>query len=539
MKNWTINDRTGAVLHEGQDETKKALIQRLVLEGRSLAGADLRNLDLSHLDLTGVDLAGADLSGASLRGAKAKGARFDGAVLDGVRAEGMTAVGASFMHATIGLHKRRGQDLKATFDGAVLTHARFDAAVINEASFEGCSISGGSFCLATVVRGVFRDARLNNLDWSQARLLHCDLRDAEMHATTAAYRIPRSSLPNRSRDTIAVGNNLEGAITDDTIPAFRRDRVLSGIDTHLAWTVSTAAMLAGASLLPVDPSGDWLGKLVGQGTVLIGALTLIGLLKEKITEKVQEHLSDATLKAQMAARTALFDLVRRAGNVANSVVALSRGPGAGAILDAMRATADDREAKGRVAAFAHAVIGDVDVVICDKGRMARGLEWISMAFSRSHLLGRDLVVARSDAGPDAPSLLKFFAHGGMAAFWTEKGKVVRAMSWGADDMAPEIVEGDADAPVSAIEARLAFERAVVDEHVPGVHLDYDPAQQQLRAGRDGSVVVTEMRNQLPRNRHGSVLIRPDGGAYSESGARDLLRRENDEPDDPEAVPLRI
>lgn len=526
MKLQTILDRAGNVLHQGDGETKKAFVEALIASGESLANADLRNLDLSRLVLDGGDLKGADLSGASLRGTSANGTRFDGSILKGVKAEGMTARAASFIHTTIGTHVRRGQTVRAIFDGAVLTHSRFEGASIEDSSFEGVAAAGASFRHAHVLNTTFKDALLHNVDWCLSEILRCKFNDAELHARTETYRIPRASLPNRSRECVAVGNDMTGAIVDDSIPAFKRDKLLSGLDSQLAWAASTGAMLLGASYLPIEPSSDWFGNIIGHGTVLVGALLVANMLKEKAVEFMQDHLSDATLKVQLAIRSGVIDALRRSGNLVNSVVAIGRGPSMRAIVDALRATAKQAVRDGIPKSIIRAAIGDVDVIVCDRRRMAVALEWISMSFYRTELIERDVVVARLGEG-DAPSVLKFFAGGGMAAFWVKDGAVTRTIAWDADEMIIESDKDLADEIPTAMEARLAFEQAAVSQYVPGAQLQYDPGMHQLRAGRDGSVVVTDIKNQLPRNKKGTVLLRPTGESFSERAARELIRNELD------------
>ena len=521
-KKWTISDRDGNVLYQGEAESKKLLIQELVQSGKSMARADLRNLNLSHLDISGGDFSGADLSGASIRGCIAKGTVFDGAILNGCRAEGMMATGASFRNAVIGVYSRRGRKVQAVLDGAVLTHSRFDAAVMEQVSFEGCSAAGASFCLAQLLDVSFKDSRLHNVDWTRSRIMRCSFKDAELHATTAAMRIPRASLPNRSRECVAVGNDFGGAILDDTTPAFSRDKTLNRISGQLAWAVSTAAMVVAAMHLPIEPSQDWFGQTLGQGVLLASALTVATLAKEKVAEFIQEHLSDYTLQAQMAMRSTVSDMIRRGGNLVNAVVAMGKARSIAPLVEALRATADGAHRDPALKAVSRMAIGDVDVIVCDRRRLAMALEWISTSFHRTAMLDRDFLVVRTGPGDGAPRMLKFFAGGGMAAIWSDGARSDRIVVWDESEMTPAYSEVEGLTGALATHVRRQFERAVLDEHLPSTKFEYDPTKQQLRAGMDGSIVITDMRNQLPKNKEGVILVRPEGGAYTESGARDLM-----------------
>lgn len=538
-RQWDLKNRDGHVLHSGKFVTKKDFIQHLIDRGASFRDADMRDLDLSHMRLDGLDFTGANLAGAKLRGSTANKTRFDNADLSGVRAEGMTARQASFMHVTVGKHRIRGTESVAFFDGAQLTYSSFDGAMLDQASFEGCSMSGATFDYARLKRCILRNARLNNADFSRSEILQCNLEHAELNATTAAFRLPRASLPNRTVDTIAVGNNYKGAVIDETTPIFKWDRTFNGIDQHVAWGVSTAAMLAATAFMPVDPSGEWLGKLVGQGVVMMGAVALLSLLKEKLSQKVQDRLADVTLNLQLSMRTATAELLQRGANVKETVAALGRGSGIKALTRALAATSANAEQIGIMPLVKALAAGDTNVILCDRGHMALALEWLSSSFARSKLLKRDLIISRVGHEDDAaPSILKFFAGGGMAAFWTRKGEVSRTLTWAADDMVPEqwSVKGVPPAgPMQAMHARQMFENAVIRDHLPGAELTYDRLTQQLRAGKDGSIVVTGQRDQLPRNPNGPVLIRPDGERLSERQARDMLRRENNN-DDGDALP---
>lgn len=529
-RDWEIKNVAGEVIHLVRSVTKKEAVEALIKRGASFRNADLRDADLSHMRLDNLDFSGADLSGARLRGSTANKTKFDGCLMNGVRAEGMTARQASFRDIVAGRHRVRGTDTIAVFDGAQLTWSSFDGARLNEASFEGCSVSGATFDLAKLKRCVFRNARLNNTDWSRSEVLQCDFAEAELNATTAAFRVPRASLPNRTVDAIAVGNKYKGTIIDETTPSFKWDRRFGTIDRHLAWGVSSAAMIAAATLLPIDVGDKWLGKLVGQGTALIGALALLQLLKDKIGGVLQEKLGDVTLSAQLALRTATIELMQRGANIRQTIAALGRGPGFSAIRRALSATTQDADDAGIMPLVKSLVAGDTNIILCDRRHMALALEWLSSSFDRTKLLGRDFVISRIDHEDDAaPSILKFFAGGGMAAFWTKGNAIDRAMHWEADNMVPEqwpVNGAPRSGPMQAMHARQLFETAVIRDHLPNGNLTYDRLTQQLRAGRDGSVVVTMMRDQLPRNPHGPVVIRPTGEQMNEQQAKDMQRREN-------------
>lgn len=531
---WKITNTKGELIYSGEAVTRRALLASLFEQGASFAGANLGGYDLSHMNLNGIDLTGANLAGAVLRGATANKARFDHANLDGVRAEGLTARQASFRHARLGLGERKNQC--ATFDGAILTHSCFDGAEISGASFEGISASGVTFDLAKLLRVRFANAVLSNADWSRAEVLQCDFSHAELNASSGALKVPRASLPNRTIDTVAIGNTYSGAVLDASVPKLSFDRAATGVANHIAWAASTAAILAATAALPVDPTGEWLGKLVGQGTVMLGAVALITLIKEKIDEKLQHQLADVTLKLQGMVRGAFAELTQRGANIAETVAALTRGPGLKPLRKALAATHDGAQRNGIFNEVKQLVLGSTNIILCDRRHMALALEWMSSSYGRTRLLKRDFIVSRVAHDNDsAPTMLKFFADGGgMAAFWTKDGKMFRAMGWDADELVPEAWPVNGPAPahsnrtMPAMRARQLFEQAVVNDHFPSVRLTYDRLTHQLRAGRDGSIVVTRQRDQLARNAHGPVLIRGDGSALSEKEAVALSRRDDDD-----------
>ena len=450
----------------------------------------------------------------------------------------MTARQASFRDASIGTYTIRGVDTIAVFDGAQLTYSSWAGAKVSKASFEGCAMAGVSFDSSNFTHCIFKNARLNNAELSRATLLRNDFAHAELNATTAALRLPRASLPNRTVDTVAVGNNYKGAVLDETTRMLNWDRVFVSIDKHLAWGVSTAAMLGAAALLPMEPNGEWLGKFVGQGAALIGVVALLSLAKEKLGGLIQDKLSEATLNLQVALRQTTLDMIRRGANIANAVAAFVRGPGVAAIRRSLAATREEANRAGIIPAVKTVLAGETNIILCDRGHLALALEWLSSTYDRTKVLKSDFIISRVDNEDDAaPSILKFFAGGGMAAFWSKEGKVTKANYWDADEMVPATwaVNGSPPpGPMQAMEARQMFENAVIKDHLPGVNLPYDRLSQQLRAGRDGSILVTTTKDQLPRNPHGPVLVRTDGEQLTEKQAKETMRREIRDDDADEA-----
>jgi len=215
-------------------------------------------------------------------------------------------------------------------------------------------------------------------------------------------------------------------------------------------------------------------------------------------------------------------MVRRGGNIGNAVVAMGKSMAVAPFVDAIRATTDETHSSSALSAFSRMTVGDVDVIVCDKRRMAMVLEWISTSFSRTALIDRDFLVVRAGEPGDAPDMLKFFAGGGMAAIWQRPGETSRVVVWDEEELKPSYTDEDGLTGTSAMHVRRQFERAVIADHLPNTKVEYDPARQQLRAGMDGSIVVTEMRNQLPRNKSGVVLVRPSGEGFTESAARSLI-----------------
>lgn len=535
---WEINDVHGNLLYSGEAVTRRELVAELAARGASFAGADLSGHDLSHLCLDGLDFSGADLSGSRLRGSTANKAVFDFAILDGVKGEGMTAKDAKFRNTRIGRCKVRGTTTCSTFDGSIFTHSRFDGSQVEHASFEGASMSGTSFALAKVRRSIFRSAFLNNTDYSRGELFHNDFSGAEMTATSSATRIPRASLPDRTSDTVAVGNNYTDAVMDETTPAFKWDRVFGKIANQVAWGVSAAAMLAATSFIPMETGEQWLGHYVGQGVAVVGLVGLANMLLEKLGDRIKDKIEDQVLKLQLAVREAALEVKRRGGNIKETVAAVAFGTGFGPLRRALGATAGQVAGQGVMPFVKSITAGGTDIMLCDRRHMAAALEWIATSFGHSRLLEHDLVITRTAEGGDAPSILKFFAGGGMAAFWTREGEVTRALSWDADSMKPDAWPDGTVAGVvaRAIDVRKAFEIAVVKDHMPHVDLAYDMESETIRAGVDGSIVVTHSKTQLARNKIGPVLIRPDGTAFSERDAKILVQMEDRGGHDDDAAP---
>lgn len=513
-----IVHRDGHVMYAGHFDSKRELIAWIIKNGGSLAGANLNMHDLSHLNLDHMDFTGADLTGAKLLGSKAAGAIFNDTLLIGTKAEGMTAPGAKFIGATIAPRTLLNKTIQTSFDGSKLTYSVWDGASITEASLEGCGLAGASFDMTEVTKCSFRGAFAHNTQWGRALLRDNNFENAELHTSLNGNYAPRRSMPDRTKDAIAISNNYKNAILDNTTSAFRLDHTLGKVARQVAWGASAAVMLLASTYLPLEPNGEWLGKVFGQGTVMVSAFFLLNLVKEKVGERVEDFVKENAMKVSLAVRAAAMEFTQRGGNLIEAVATITRGSGSAPFLSALAMTAKQAEEAGIPNIVKSIMVNDTSILLCDKGHMAMALEMQTSSYGRTHLLKKDMIFTRVKHEDDgAPSIIKLFAGGGMAAFWTHGNQVETVREWGPDEMEPLTwpIAGRPAQPrmsMDAMQARQLFEEAVVQDHLPNAKLTYDRMTDQIRAGMDGSIIITRQKTQLMSRgkQHGPIWIDPNG-----------------------------
>ncbi len=143
-----------------------ASVDRLKLGGASLVGIDMSGLSLfgcvfDHCDLTGASVADAVLNSCSFNKARLTSAVFDRDVMPCLT--GSNLDGASFMSCNLGSVNLRGVSARGCcFDHALVGRTEAEGAMLDNSTFR--SIQFGSN------HHNFRNAQLNNVDFSNARL---------------------------------------------------------------------------------------------------------------------------------------------------------------------------------------------------------------------------------------------------------------------------------------------------------------------------------------------------------------------------------
>lgn len=538
MRSQTVRDRDGNVLFEGRARSLKEFVETLVREGRSLARADLRRRDLSGLDLAGVDFTDALLDGADLRGMTAYGGVFVGASLRGVVAQGLLAERAKFQGADLSPdpdvasrhYDQRGEESVAShLEGARLTYANFSGAVLDGAVFDQAAMSRSVLFQVRAAGASFRQARMHDAGFSFGTFVNCDFSGAKMTTTT---QIDPAHLPDRTAWTTAANCRFEGTVIDGTLPGFARDHRWARALKALAYTVSSAAIFSGMHHLHIGEDVSIVGDLLKSGSTVVLATSAAVVLKDMVAERVRDYVEHHLSEVDRGLRRA-FETARRHGaNLKEMVVASVRGPGLTAVTAALRQTRKAAERRGFFAEFwGSEPTGGTSVVFADRRHLAVALEALCAGEARHRMQG-DLVLIGKDVSPELPSIVRYRVDGSTAMVWvSEKGGLVGTADY---DREGNLLRADAGVPAEpTIEWHIrSFETGLLESH--GLTLRYDRDTHEVRAGRDGSILVMNRANRRIGNPLGAALVRPDGTEVVFRNGRVLPPEGSDQP--PSASP---
>jgi uncharacterized protein YjbI with pentapeptide repeats len=521
-----IYDVDGNVLYAGRVENAKKLVQLVVGNGYPLTRADLRRLDLTGLGLDGGIFDEANLDGADLRGLSAKCASFVNASMRGIRGQGLIAERAVFNGADLGpdpdvknrfdVENKNSKCVPTHLEGARLTYAKFDGAVLDRVVFDGANMGRAVLARVKARRTSFRDTTMRDVDFSFGIFIDPDFRGARMETST---KLERLHLPDRTVGAASVNGKFKGAHLDETLSAFRRDKLWSTGLRALAYFASSAAIVVAMHHFGVEGRVESVGEHLeilhdffkdgATAIALTSILTTAGMvLKDQIAETLRDHLTEAVEEIDMRIRHACESAINAGVNLKNLVMAAVRGPGAGAIVAAMQKTRDTAEKRGFFSRFLSAEGPSSTMIFADRRHLALALEALCSAKTR-HRLNGDVVLIRNDIdyGEGSPSLIRLRADGITSLAWTSTGKLLGTADY---DRAGNRLSttGDLTADPRISDHMRAFERAVLNEH--RVKLFYDNRTNELRAGRDGSILVLNRRSRRPDNAYDAALLTPDG-----------------------------
>lgn len=504
-KTQIIRDRSGAVLWSGPGRTLKEFVEWLVQEKQSLAGADLTGLDLSGLNLDGAVLDGAQLDDADLRGASLRHASINHASLKGVQAQGLNAEHSLFH----GVDLRPSEKLSSRFDGARLAYSELCGALIDHASFENAGLSRTSFAHAKGRKTSFVNASLHDADFSYSVLIGCSFKKAQI---TASTRMSAAHLPDRTRGMTCVNNAFSQAVMDVTTPAFQSDHRWSRALKYLAWGVATAPIAFTSHMLPIHhvqgPSGYGVVSDVLQSTATVVVVTGLAIaMKEFVVEHIRDWVEEKFEDLHVGMRRAYDEAWKLGANLKEMVAASIFGPGLRAVRAGLKATRARYKHEGGYAGVTEVEGSRGKMIFCDRRHLALALESISAGRSRHRLEGDLVVVRRGSSRIDAPAIVRYRADGGTSMAWVEGTAVAKTVEFDIEG-AMIAFTGDVSMKSELSTVLDQFEAAMLDDHA--VNLSYPRRTHELRAGRDGSVLVFRSADGRPDNPQGPALLTIDG-----------------------------
>lgn len=153
------------------------------LKTADLAGANLERADLRNADLNGTNLSGAKLPESRLDGAKLNNARLDGANLQGANLNNAYLQGASLINSVL----REVNMNEAHLGGANLMDAELQGASLNGAELRRANFNYAQLSGVFFYRANFKEALLDDLDWSEGYVLGEEKERRFTHAETV-YR---------------------------------------------------------------------------------------------------------------------------------------------------------------------------------------------------------------------------------------------------------------------------------------------------------------------------------------------------------------
>jgi Uncharacterized low-complexity proteins len=516
MKVFTIRDMDGNVMYQRQAPSKKAMIERLVQERKSLANADLHDDDLEHIDLSFADLTGANLDGAKMTGCRAKKARFDFASMRGTGCDGMSAPYASFIETKLLPHPVSGRH--TSFVGANLPYTHWDKAKCLKVDWSKADICSSTFAGTYLRRSNFFRAQAHNVDWVDS-VQYANNFDKAVIAPRMK-NTPEQFLPDRTKDAIIVGNSYKGtrftnqkkdAKKSDPKPsastdaAFIWDRRITSVKNHLSTMSITAGLLGLGTVIPFDMEGMIQGSL-GSGLGFIAAASVAVLAKDKIEDMVKGQASDRLTDMDAKVRGVAFRAIKRGKSVGSLATALMSSKHA----DILQKVIHD-PGKSILARFKSVISGDIDLLVCDRKHLAEGLSRLSEALNGRFRDDQDVVMTRSgfsEDGYDVPNIIVLKRDGRMQAVWASQGGTIhRKMEWSSAGLPTQPNEDIRFMGPFTGHRRVlkAFADAVADE--AGVaEFNWNPETHVIRRGRNDSVVVLRKKDNRMDNPSGPAII---------------------------------
>ena len=514
MKVFTIKDIDGNVMYQREAPSKKAMIERLVLEKMSLAHADLRGDDLEHINISFGDFTGANLDGAKLTGCKAKKTRFDFASMRGTGCDGISAPYATFIDAKILPHPVSGKH--TSFVGGILPYTHWDKAKCLKVDWSKADICSSTFGGTYVRRCNFFRAQAHNVDWVDSIQFANNFDKAVI--APRMKNTPEQFLPDRTKDAIVVGNSYRGTVFTDpkkktegqrpsppTDAAFIWDKRITAVKNHLSTVAITGGLIGLGTVLPMDVEGMLQGSL-GSGMGFLAVASVAVLAKDKIEDLVKGHASDRLTDLDAKVRSVVLHAVKRGKSVGSLATALMSSKHADILQKVIH-----EPGTSILGRFKAVVSGGIDLLVCDRKHLAEGLSRLSEALNGRLREDQDVVMTRSgfcEDGYDAPNVIVLKRDGRLQAVWGgHDGTIHRKMEW-SDAGLPTQSNEDIQfmGPYTSHRRVLkAFADAVTSEAgVP--EFNWNPETHVIRRGRNDSVVVLRKKDKRMDNTDGPAIV---------------------------------
>jgi len=511
-KNITIKDVDGNVLYDTKSyarkfDTRKAFIQQLVTDKKSLARADLSGANLSHLKLDLACFDGADLSGANLTGTSCRHASFVGADMRGIVAPGLWADRANFKSANLGrlLSERKQPEkpvlTRSILAGAILSFGNFDGAILDHADFSDAGLSSSTMIGVSARKADFRKARLHNVDWSHSSVTSCIFDEAEM---TPTLKVSEQHLPDRTREATIIGNSLKNAQVGVGNAGFKRDAVVGTCASWAIWGGVTLGFIVGGAHIPVDADLDIFQKVLGQGMGLLAVTTAASMVKERISDTIKDKLTEFGDWSNLKVRSFLKGLARRGTAIGSLAVAFVSSGHSHALVGAIKQSSG----KKGIANLGTVLGGKVEVIVCNRKRLARALTRLSETLSNRGTPRSNVVLVRQ--GMDdlaAPRAIVHGTDGSVVAVWRDAAGTRTHLAWDAEGAVSGNHATNGPDGADMRSCFRSFAKSLLAEH-GAADMNYDDTSHDVRTGRDGSVVIVRKDGRID-NRLGPAVLTPD------------------------------
>lgn len=495
----------GNVLHEGRAKSRKAFIEFLVKQQKSLAGADLEGQDLTGLNLDDVDFEGANLDSADFRGTRAKGGNFSRASMRSIVAEGFQAKRARFIETDFSPHPDYGRPSR--MNGAILQFSKLDLCKLVGVNLRAAGLSSTSMCGAIVHGNDFSDAYMHNVDYNDATVERNKFHGTDM---TPTLNIDEAHIPDRTHGAKVRYNSYKNTLIGKGNDLFRRDSFFAK-SAPLAFSGTAAIALATAWTYIPELSFEQIRDFVGHNTFgFIGVASAWVVGKDKAEDFVKEafgKLANGTLEA---VRAGLSDLVSRGKALKNMSVAIVTGKASEALQRAMR----DVDAPVLKTIRAN-VTGEVDILIADRKKLAVALRRLSDAVVGQFVSKQDLIISRicdRETDRHVPSAVMLRKNGDIEAVWDDGSGNLTEMKWDQNGFPINATEATQGPHITHARVLKRFiEATLLDNNV--LNFSFDPVSHSLRTGRDGSLVVQNRETAGLDNPYGPSVLTPDGTAF--------------------------